>query len=75
MPKTLDPKVLALDKELVPWFTQSEASAACVPRLLLCFSSVINPFPEALDTPKILSLTQPWLTSLMLDLSIWLLLV
>lgn len=34
MPKTLGPKVLALDKELAPWSIQSEA-AACVPCLLL----------------------------------------
>lgn len=41
MLKTLGPKVLALDKELVPWSTQSEATAACVPCLLLCFLSSV----------------------------------
>lgn len=63
MPKTLGPKVLALDRELEPWFTQSEAATACAPCLLLSFSSAVH--SQALDTSELLSLTQPRCTSLM----------
>lgn len=73
MLKTLGPKVLALDKELVPWSTQSELCCLCTLPTPVLF--VVSPCPEALDTSKILSLTQPWHTALMLDLGIWLLLV
>lgn len=52
MPKTLGPKVLALDKELEPWSTQSEAAVTCAPCLFLSFSSAV---PEASDTSPSLS--------------------
>lgn len=66
MPKTLGPKVLALDKELEPWFTQSEAAAtACAPCLLLSFSAAVHSQKPWTPPGSPLSLTQPCCTSLM----------